>query len=98
MVHQYVWDNGHRLTIHVSFMVKCVCYMGLGSNGCFMTGATLMGGYYMTNIISGMGHPRLDSVVLLVLYLVAYNIWSTSVVLQVPRDNTNPAEKGKYLG
>jgi hypothetical protein len=37
-IHQYVWDNDHRLTIHVNFMIKCVCcYMGLGSNGCFVT-------------------------------------------------------------
>jgi hypothetical protein len=26
-------SNGHGLTIHVSFMVKCVIYIGLGSNG-----------------------------------------------------------------
>jgi hypothetical protein len=36
MVHCYVRDNSYGLTIHVNFMVKCVCYMGLGSNGCFM--------------------------------------------------------------
>jgi hypothetical protein len=25
MVHWYVRDNGHGLTTHVNFMVKCVC-------------------------------------------------------------------------
>jgi hypothetical protein len=40
--------------------------MGLGSNG-FKTGTALMGSYYKTYIISGMGHPRSDSVMPLVL-------------------------------
>jgi hypothetical protein len=53
-----------------------------------------MGGHYRTNIINRVGHLRLDLVVLLVLYIVAYNIWGTGVVLQVPRDNTNLAENG----
>ena len=73
--------NGHWLTIHINFMVKCVCHMGLGSNGCFMANATLTGGHYKINIISGVGHPRLDSVVLLLLCMVAYNIQGTGVVL-----------------
>ena len=64
-------------------MVKYVCYMGLGSNGCFVTGASLMSGHYKTDIISGMGHPRSDSVVLLVLCKVTYIIRGTGVVLQV---------------
>ena len=62
-------------------MVKCVYYMGVGSNGCFVTGVTLIGGHYRTYIISGMGHPRSDSVMSLVLWAVVYNIWGTSVVL-----------------
>jgi hypothetical protein len=33
----------------------------------------------------------------LVLCTVTYNIRGISVVLQVPQDSTNPAEKGKYL-
>ena len=68
--------------------------MGLGSNGCFVTGATLIGGHYRTYIISDVGHPRLDSVVSLVLWMVAYNIRGTNVVLLVFRDNINLAEKG----
>jgi hypothetical protein len=48
----------------------------------------------MTDIISGVGRPRSDSVVPLVLCMVACNGWSTGIVLQVPRDSTNLAEKG----
>ena len=90
----YVRDNGHGLTIYVNFMVKCVCYMGLGSNGYFVIGVALTGNHYKLDIISDVGHLRSDSVVPLVLCMVAYNIWGTSVVLQVPRDNANPAEDG----
>ena len=32
MVHQYLWDYGHGLTIQVNFMIKCI-YVGLGSSG-----------------------------------------------------------------
>ena len=67
----------------------CVCYINLGSNGCFVTDTALTCGHYMTYIISGVGHPRSDSVVLLVLQTVAYNTRSTGVVLQVSRDNVN---------
>ena len=94
MAHQYVRDNGHGLTIHVNFMVKYVCHMGLGSNGCFMVDAALMSGHYKTDIISGVGHPRSNSVVLLVLCMIMYNIWGTGVVLQVPWDSANPTRKG----
>ena len=75
-------------------MVKCVCYISLESNGCFVTGAALMGGHYRTYVISGVGHPRLDSVMPLVLWMVAYNIQSIDVVLQVTQDSVNPTKKG----
>jgi hypothetical protein len=68
--------------------------MGLESNGCFMIVAALTGGYYRTNIISDMGHRRSDSIVPLVLCTVAYNIWGTGVVSQIPRDSANPGGKG----
>ena len=55
IVYWYVSDNGHRLIIHVNFMVKCVCYMSLRSNGCFVIGAALMGSHYRMYIISDMG-------------------------------------------
>ena len=31
------------MAYYVNFVVKCVCYMGLRSNVCFMVNATLMG-------------------------------------------------------
>jgi hypothetical protein len=55
---------------------------------------SLNGSHYKTDIISGVGHPRSNSVVLLVLYTVACNGWGIGIVLQVLRDNTNPAKKG----
>jgi hypothetical protein len=58
------------LNIYVNFMVKYVCYMGLGSNGCFVTTIALTDGHYRTNIISSVGNPKLDSVVPLVLCMV----------------------------
>jgi hypothetical protein len=81
MVYQYVHDNSHGLTIYVNFMVKCVCYMGLGSNGSFMASVALTGSHYKTDIINGVSHSRSDSVMQLVLCTVAYNIQGTSVIL-----------------
>ena len=80
--------------MHVNFMVKCVRHMGLGSNGCFVIGIALMGSHYRLDIINGVGHSRLDSVVPLVLCTGVYNIWSTNVALQVPRDSANSTRKG----
>jgi hypothetical protein len=88
-----VRDNGYGLTIHVNFMVKILCYMGLESNGCFVTGIALTGNHYIRYIISSVGHLRLNSVVPLILWTVAYNIRGTSVVLQVPWDS-DLAENG----
>ena len=68
--------------------------MGLGCNGCFMTGEALTSGHYKTDIINGVGHPRSNPVGPLVLCTVAYNIRDTGVVLQVSWDNTNPTRKG----
>ena len=51
-------------------MVKCMCYMGHGSNGYFMAGAALIGDHYRIDIISSVGHPRSDLVVPLVLCTV----------------------------
>ena len=75
-------------------MVKCVCYMGLTSNSCFMTGTALMGGHYRTDIISDVGYPMSDSVVLLMICMIVYNTWGTDVVLLVHQDYANPARKG----
>jgi hypothetical protein len=72
----------------------CMCYMGLGSNSCFMSDATLTSSHYKTDIISGVGYLRSNSIVMLVLYTVVYNIQGTGVVLQVHRDSANLAKKG----
>jgi hypothetical protein len=94
MIHQYVRDNSYGLTIHINFMVKCVCYTGIGFNGGFVADIALTGGHYRMDIISRVGHPRSDSVVPLVLCTVAYNIRGTDVVLQVPWDSANPVGNG----
>jgi hypothetical protein len=72
--------------------------MCLGSNGRFMADTALTSYYYRMDIISGMSHPRSDLIVLLVLCMVAYNIWGTSVILQVHRDNANPTGMGNISG
>jgi hypothetical protein len=43
-----VWDNGHGLTIQVNPMVKSlfIFIFGIGSNGCFVTGAPCLNGGY----------------------------------------------------
>ena len=66
----------------------CMCYMGLGSNGCFIAEVALTGSHYKTDIISNVGHLRRDLVMALVLCTVAYNIRGTGVLLQVPWDST----------
>jgi hypothetical protein len=71
-----------------------VCYMGLGSNGCFVAGVALTGGHYKMDIISGVGHSRPDSVVPLVLCIAVYDIRGIGVILQVSWDSINPAGKG----
>jgi hypothetical protein len=63
-------------------------YRGFGFNG-FMTKVQpfLIDGYYRTDIISDVGHPRSDSVVSLVLCMVACNGWGTGIVLQIPPEH-----------
>jgi hypothetical protein len=51
-----------------------VCIKWVLSNGCFMASAALTDGHYRTYIISSVGHPRLDSIVPLVLCTIVYNI------------------------
>jgi hypothetical protein len=47
-----------------------------------------------SDIISSVGHLRPDSVVPLVLCTIAVQWLGTDIVLQVTRDNINPAENG----
>jgi hypothetical protein len=67
------------LLYRLNNIVKCVCFMGLGSNDCFVTGAALMGGHYRIDIISGVGHPRSDLVVPLVLCTVVTTCMGKSI-------------------
>jgi hypothetical protein len=71
----------------------CMLYEGFGSNG-FVTKVQpfLMIGHYRTDITTGVGHPRSESVVPLVLHMVACNDWGTCIVLHVPRNSVNPIE------
>jgi hypothetical protein len=58
-----------------------------------------MDGHYRTDVISGVGHSGLNSIVPLVLRTVCFvQLLGTGIVLQVPRDSVNPAKKGSYLG
>ena len=63
-------SSGNELIIWVNFMVKCVC-VGFGYND-FVTKIQPfpMDGHYRTYVISGMGHPRSNSIVPLVLCMV----------------------------
>jgi hypothetical protein len=42
--------------------------------------------HYKMYIISSVGHPKSDSIMLLVLWTIAYNGQGTNIVLQVPRN------------
>ena len=90
MVHQYVRYNGHGLTIQVSFMVSMCVWGGFGSNG-FVTKMQPfpMDGHYRMDINSGVGHPRSDSVVLLVLRTVCYAMAGAPALYY----SVNPIEK-----
>ena len=94
MAHWYVWDNSHGQTIYVNSMVKCVHYMDLRSNDSFMAGAALTGGHYMTNIISGVGETRSNSVVPPVFCTVAYRTISRASVLYYRSLETLPTLLG----
>jgi hypothetical protein len=50
------------------------------------------------NIISGVGHSRSDSVVLLVFCIIAYNGWGTKIVLQSLGTVPTLLKMGNILG
>jgi hypothetical protein len=74
-LHRMTWhtstcsSNGHGLTIHVSFMVKCVCYMGLWINWFRDLGVTIPNGSVTIGRTSlvGVGHSRSDLIMPLIL-------------------------------
>jgi hypothetical protein len=59
----------------------------------FVAGVALTGNYYMMDVINDVGHLRLNLIGLLVLRTVVFNVWGTDIVLQVPLDSVNPAER-----
>jgi hypothetical protein len=65
-------SNGHGLTIHVSFMVKYVYYIGLRNYWFCDQGATIPNGSVTIRHTSlvGVGHSRSDSIVPLMLRMV----------------------------
>jgi hypothetical protein len=77
-LHRMIWytgmcgNIGHGLTIHVSFMVKCVCYMGHWIHWFRDLGATIPNGSATTGQTSlvCVGHLRLDSIMPLMLHTV----------------------------
>jgi hypothetical protein len=62
-------SNGHGLTIHVSFMVKCECYTGLWIHWIRDPSATIPNCLVIIGRTSlvGVGHSRSDSIVPLML-------------------------------
>jgi hypothetical protein len=79
-LHRMTWYTGtcgsidHVLTIHVSFMVKCVCYTKLWIYWFHDLNTTIPNGLVTTGWTSliGVGHSRSDSIVPLMLRLVCY--------------------------
>jgi hypothetical protein len=67
-LHHMTWytgtcgSNGHGLTIHVSFMVKCVCYTGLWIHWFRDHDATIPNGSVTIGRTSlvGVGHSRFE--------------------------------------
>jgi hypothetical protein len=84
---KYRQDNLHRMTWYTGIcgiLAMGLLYMlALWSNVCvlyghwiqwlFMADTALIGGHYKMDIISSVNHPRSDSVVTLVLCMVACN-------------------------
>ena len=77
-LHRMAWytstcgSNGHGLTIHASFIVKCVCYTGLWIHWFRDHGATIPNGSVTIGLMSlvDVGHSSLDSIVPLILRMV----------------------------
>jgi hypothetical protein len=88
-LHRMTWytgtcgSNGHGLTIHVSFIVKCVCYTGLWIHWFCDPSATISNGSVTIGWMSIVGVPlkvRLDCTTN-VTYGMLCNVWGTGIVL-----------------
>ena len=79
-LHRVTWytgtcgSNGHELTIHVSFMVKCVYYMGLWIHWFRDHDSTIPDGTVTIGWTSlvGVGYLGLDLIVLLMLRTICF--------------------------
>jgi hypothetical protein len=106
-LHHMTWytdtcgSNGHGLTIHVSFMVKCVYYMGLWIHWFRDHGATIPNGLVTIGRTSlvGVGHSRLDSIMPLMLRTVYWSM-AGALALYYRSLGTTPAllRMGNILG
>ena len=82
-LHHMTWytgtcgSNGHELTIHVSFMVKCVCYTGLWIHWFYDHDATILNGTVTIGRTSlvGVSHSRSDPIMPLILHTVRFVQW-----------------------
>jgi hypothetical protein len=72
MVYLYVKYYGHGLTIHASFMVKCMFYMGLWIHWFRDPSATIPNGSVTIGWTSlvGVGYSRSDSIMPLMLRMI----------------------------
>jgi hypothetical protein len=70
---------GHGLTIHVSFMVKRMCYTGLWIHWFHDLGATIPNGSVTIGqtLLVGVGHSRSNSIVLPMLRTICYAMVGT---------------------
>jgi hypothetical protein len=79
-LHSMTWYSdicdsiGRGLTIHVSFMVKCVCYTGLWIHWFYDFDATIPNGLVIIGRTSlvGVGHSGSNSIIPLMLRMVCY--------------------------
>jgi hypothetical protein len=76
-------SNDHRLTIHVNFMVKCICYTGLWIHWFRDHSATIPNGLVnMTDVISWCGPLEVGlNHTTNVTYGMLCNSWGTGIVL-----------------
>ena len=95
MVHRYVRYK-RPWAYYIDFiLLSNLCVLNEGAMDPMVSwqcAAMLNGWSLQDDIISGVGHLRADSVVLLVLCIVVYNDLGTGIILQVPQDNINSAE------
>jgi hypothetical protein len=94
-----MWYNDHGLTIQVNFTIKCVC-VGFGSSG-FVTKMQSfpLDGHYRTNIISDVGYPRLNSIMLLMLYTVRCTMaWARALYYKFLGTTSTLLRKGNISG